>query len=70
MTTPTSSTGEARTGKLLIMGVVAFLTVAAGIGAGGPLASLTLAVWRRVMDVNLDGAFLTLATALRVAYSP
>jgi NAD(P)-dependent dehydrogenase (short-subunit alcohol dehydrogenase family) len=39
--------------------------VNAGIGAGGPLASLTLAEWRRVMDVNLDGAFMTLATSLR-----
>ncbi len=39
--------------------------VNAGIGAGGPLASLALADWRRVMDVNLDGAFMTLATSLR-----
>ncbi len=33
MTTQPSSTGEAWTGKLLIMGVVALLTVAAGVGA-------------------------------------
>jgi len=39
--------------------------VNAGIGAGGPIASLSLAEWRRVMAVNLDGAFMTLATALR-----
>lgn len=39
--------------------------VNAGIGAGGPIASLSLAEWRRVMAVNLDGAFLTLATSLR-----
>jgi NAD(P)-dependent dehydrogenase (short-subunit alcohol dehydrogenase family) len=39
--------------------------VNAGIGAGGPLAALSLADWRRVMAVNLDGAFLTLGTALR-----
>jgi NAD(P)-dependent dehydrogenase (short-subunit alcohol dehydrogenase family) len=39
--------------------------VNAGIGAGGPIATLSLAEWRRVMAVNLDGAFLTLATALR-----
>lgn len=39
--------------------------VNAGIGAGGPLASLSLADWRRVMAVNLDGAFLTLSTSLR-----
>ena len=43
MTTQTSSNGEARTGKLLIMGAVAFLTAAAGIGAvmwqSGPTAA-------------------------------
>ena len=39
--------------------------VNAGIGAGGPIADLSLAEWRRVMAVNLDGAFLTLATSLR-----
>lgn len=39
--------------------------VNAGIGAGGPIASISLADWRRVMEVNLDGAFLTLATSLR-----
>lgn len=39
--------------------------VNAGIGSGGPIAGLTLAEWRRVMAVNLDGAFLTLAASLR-----
>lgn len=39
--------------------------VNAGIGAGGPIAEISLAEWRRVMDVNLDGAFLTLAHSLR-----
>jgi NAD(P)-dependent dehydrogenase (short-subunit alcohol dehydrogenase family) len=39
--------------------------VNAGIGAGGPIAELTMAEWRRVMAVNLDGAFLTLAASLR-----
>lgn len=39
--------------------------VNAGIGAGGPIASISLADWRRVMAVNLDGAFLTLASGLR-----
>jgi NAD(P)-dependent dehydrogenase (short-subunit alcohol dehydrogenase family) len=39
--------------------------VNAGIGAGGPIAGLSLAEWRRVMAVNLDGAFMTLATSLR-----
>jgi NAD(P)-dependent dehydrogenase (short-subunit alcohol dehydrogenase family) len=39
--------------------------VNAGIGAGGPIASVSLAEWRRVMAVNLDGAFMTLAASLR-----
>lgn len=39
--------------------------VNAGIGAGGAIAEIDFADWRRVMDVNLDGAFLTLAAAMR-----
>lgn len=39
--------------------------VNAGIGAGGTIDQLSMADWRRVMDVNLDGAFLTLSTSLR-----
>lgn len=39
--------------------------VNAGIGAGGKLQELDFADWRKVMDVNLDGAFLTLAAAMR-----
>ncbi len=39
--------------------------VNAGIGAGGAIAQLSMSDWRRVMDVNLDGAFLTLRTAMR-----
>ena len=39
--------------------------VNAGIGSGGPIAAISLAEWRRVMAVNLDGAFLTLASSLR-----
>ena len=39
--------------------------VNAGIGAGGPIETLTFAEWRRVMAVNLDGAFLTLQAAMR-----
>ncbi|HEX8363660.1 MAG TPA: SDR family oxidoreductase [Allosphingosinicella sp.] len=43
--------------------------VNAGIGEGGPLAELELETWRRVMSVNLDGAFLTLQAALRAIRS-
>lgn len=37
----------------------------AGVANGGPLAELDFAEWRRIMSVNLDGAFLGLRTALR-----
>lgn len=40
--------------------------VNAGIGSGGALAEVSFDEWRRVMAVNLDGAFLTLAAALRL----
>jgi NAD(P)-dependent dehydrogenase (short-subunit alcohol dehydrogenase family) len=39
--------------------------VNAGIGSGGALDAISFAEWRRVMGVNLDGAFLTLAHSLR-----
>ncbi|MEM9084293.1 MAG: SDR family NAD(P)-dependent oxidoreductase [Pseudomonadota bacterium] len=39
--------------------------VNAGIGGFGAVADLEFAEWRRVMDINLDGAFLTLRAALR-----
>jgi NAD(P)-dependent dehydrogenase (short-subunit alcohol dehydrogenase family) len=39
--------------------------VNAGIGEGGPIADLGFDEWRRVMSVNLDGAFLTLRAALK-----
>lgn len=37
----------------------------AGIGAGGPIEDMTFDEWRRVMSVNLDGAFLSLQAAMR-----
>jgi 2-keto-3-deoxy-L-fuconate dehydrogenase len=39
--------------------------VNAGIGAGGPIETLAFADWRRVLSINLDGAFLTLQAAMR-----
>ena len=39
--------------------------VNAGVSSGGPIDDLDFAEWRRVMSVNLDGAFLTLRAALR-----
>ena len=41
----------------------------AGIASSGTIAELTLSDWRRIMDVNLDGAFMTLSTAMRVMLS-
>lgn len=39
--------------------------VNAGIGAGAPIEELSFAEWRRVLSINLDGAFLTLQAAMR-----
>ena len=38
----------------------------AGIAAGKPITEESFDEWRRIMAVNLDGAFLTLRTALRL----
>lgn len=37
----------------------------AGIASAGPIEALDFAEWRRVLAVNLDGAFLTIQSALR-----
>lgn len=39
--------------------------VNAGVAGAGPIASLDFAEWRRILSVNLDGAFLTLRAAMR-----
>ncbi|MEL6878614.1 MAG: SDR family NAD(P)-dependent oxidoreductase [Pseudomonadota bacterium] len=39
--------------------------VNAGIGSFGTLAEMSMEQWRRVLDVDLDGAFLTLRAAMR-----
>lgn len=38
----------------------------AGVANGGALATLEFAEWRRILSINLDGAFLGLRTALRI----
>jgi 2-keto-3-deoxy-L-fuconate dehydrogenase len=43
--------------------------VNAGIGAGGTIEELDFAEWRRVLSINLDGAFLTLQAAMRAIRS-
>jgi len=40
--------------------------VNAGVANGGPLTGLEFAEWRRILSINLDGAFLALRTALRL----
>ena len=42
----------------------------AGVANGAPLAAFDWAEWRRIMSVNLDGAFLGLRTALRAMTRP
>ncbi|KQN26792.1 oxidoreductase [Sphingomonas sp. Leaf33] len=37
----------------------------AGVAGAGPIATLDFAEWRRILSVNLDGAFLTLRAAMR-----
>jgi 2-keto-3-deoxy-L-fuconate dehydrogenase len=38
----------------------------AGVANGGPLTELDFAEWRRILSINLDGAFLGLRCALRL----
>jgi NAD(P)-dependent dehydrogenase (short-subunit alcohol dehydrogenase family) len=40
----------------------------AGVAGAGPIADLDYAEWRRILSVNLDGAFLTLRAALRAMH--
>ncbi len=42
------------------------LVVNAGISDSGPIADLAFEDWRRVLSVNLDGAFLTLRAGMRL----
>lgn len=36
----------------------------AGVASGGPISALDFAEWRRVLGINLDGAFLSLKAAM------
>jgi NAD(P)-dependent dehydrogenase (short-subunit alcohol dehydrogenase family) len=42
-----------------------FAVINAGIAGAGAIAELDFAEWRRILSVNLDGAFLTLRAAMR-----
>ncbi|MDE1467093.1 SDR family NAD(P)-dependent oxidoreductase [Aurantiacibacter sp. D1-12] len=49
-------------------GTIDLAVLNAGIpGDGEPIAKMSLDNWRRVMSVNLDGAFLSLRTSIRMA---
>lgn len=47
------------------LGDLTHACVNAGISGSGTIAKLDFAEWRRILSVNLDGAFLTLRAALR-----
>jgi NAD(P)-dependent dehydrogenase (short-subunit alcohol dehydrogenase family) len=54
-----------RSGPLKTLPPIDHAVVNAGVASAGPIAELSFEEWRRVLAVNLDGAFLTLRTALR-----
>jgi NAD(P)-dependent dehydrogenase (short-subunit alcohol dehydrogenase family) len=49
-----------------VFGRLDYAVANAGIAHGEPLAEHGFEAWRRVLSVNLDGAFLTLRSALRL----
>lgn len=46
------------------IGAIDHAVLNAGVSSGGPIGELDFAEWRRVLGVNLDGAFLSLRAAL------
>jgi NAD(P)-dependent dehydrogenase (short-subunit alcohol dehydrogenase family) len=47
------------------LGPIDHAVVNAGVASGSPIAETEFAEWRRVLGVNLDGAFLTLRAVVR-----
>lgn len=47
------------------LGELSLAVVNAGVSSSGPIETIEFAEWRRVMSVNLDGAFLSLQAAFR-----
>lgn len=60
-----SQVDEAMARTLDRAGKVDSLFANAGVGGVAPFLDMTLAEWRRVMAINLDGAFLTLRAGAR-----
>jgi NAD(P)-dependent dehydrogenase (short-subunit alcohol dehydrogenase family) len=55
----------AREATVADLGRIDICVANAGVPGGGPFWELTLEEWRRVMRVNLDGAFLTMRDCVR-----
>jgi 2-keto-3-deoxy-L-fuconate dehydrogenase len=49
----------------LDLGGLDLAVVNAGVVGAGPISDLSFPEWRRILSINLDGAFLTLRAALR-----
>lgn len=47
------------------MGTINHAVISAGVAAGGTIAQMDYANWRRIISTNLDGAFLGLRAAMR-----
>jgi NAD(P)-dependent dehydrogenase (short-subunit alcohol dehydrogenase family) len=47
------------------LGALDHAIINAGVAGAAPIADLSLSEWRRILSVNLDGAFLSLRAALR-----
>jgi 2-keto-3-deoxy-L-fuconate dehydrogenase len=47
------------------IGALDHAVINAGVASGSPIAETDFAEWRRVLGVNLDGAFLTMRAAMR-----
>lgn len=60
-----ASVAEGTAAAVAARGPVAICVANAGIAEGDALHRLTLADWRRIMAINLDGAFLTIRESLK-----
>ncbi len=47
------------------LGSIDHAVINAGVAGAGPIADLSFEDWRRILSVNLDGAFLSLQAAMR-----